>query len=167
MLLVAIVAGSFLYRMIKKNRSKKAIQEVVAEPGEASAPKQWKTNLEPKEVSHSRPVQPRPVAHSPPPAAAPSVHPAVGGRVARKPVRAPMQQNVPNQNNPTRLPPADNDTMGGPTHMRPETTRPSRPEGFNDVPPADHNPVASEATAAPPAPAAPAAVPSGNDFTEL
>jgi hypothetical protein len=114
-LLVAIVAGGFLYRTIRKRQVKK---DTPPKEDEGHA---WQSNFDAP--------RPRPQFSHPP---RPQVHPGVTVR--------PPPRRQPNVNNQAQTPPAD---VGVPTtsaHMRGESTRPVREESFSDLPQPDIKP---------------------------
>ena len=120
--LVALVAGWFLYRTIRKNQVKKESQATMKE----EEAKQWKTNFD------TSPPRPRPQF--------PRTHPAVSARTM--PAAVPPR-HTPHANNPAQTPPANG--FASSAQLRSESTRPTREEGFSDLPQADINPPAAAA----------------------
>ena len=146
MLLVAVVAGVFLYRTIRKRQVKKDSR---AQSKEEEV-QQWQTNFE-SAAPRPRP-QPRAPSH---------VHPGVTARTM------PRRQSAPNANNQAQMPPADVGVAGSPMQMRAESTRPVREEGFSELPKPDINP---NQTTTPPArepPVPPTDAVKKDGFTEV
>ncbi len=146
MLLVAVVAGVFLYRTIRKRQVKK---DSNAQSKEEEV-QQWQSNFE------SAPPRPRPQPRAPA-----HVHPGVNAR------SLPRRQSMPNANNQAQVPPADVGVAGSPMQMRAESTRPIREEGFSELPQPDINPNQTTTPAARAAPVAPSGAAKGDGFTAV